>query len=147
MARMIFVNLPVTDLARSTAFYAAIGATRNPQFSDDTAACMVVSDAINVMLLTHNKYRQFTSKAIADTRASSAVLLALSADSRGEVDAFVVRGPRRGLRRHGRPGTGAGPRLHVRPQRRGSRRPCLGSDVDGHVGGAGSSMMRTPAAA
>jgi len=66
MAKMIFINLPVSDLARSTAFYQAIGAEKNPQFSDDTASCMVISDTIYVMLLTHDKYRQFTSKKIAD---------------------------------------------------------------------------------
>lgn len=89
MPRMIFVNLPVADLERSTAFYEAIGATRNPQFSDDTAACMVVSDAIFVMLLTHDKFRQFTPKAIADARTTSEVLLCLTADSRDGVDEMV----------------------------------------------------------
>jgi predicted lactoylglutathione lyase len=83
---MIFVNLPVTDLARSTAFYQAIGAEKNPQFSDDTGSCMVFSEAIYVMLLTHDKYRQFTPKKIADAKATSQVLICLSADSRGAVD-------------------------------------------------------------
>ena len=59
MARMIFVNLPVTDLQRSTAFYEALGATKNPQFSDDTASCIVFSETIHVMLLTHDKYLRF----------------------------------------------------------------------------------------
>jgi len=89
MSRMIFVNLPVADLARATAFYEAIGATKNPQFSDDTASCMVVSDTIYVMLLTHEKFRQFTPKAIADARTSSEVLICLSADSRAAVDDIV----------------------------------------------------------
>ena len=62
MAKMIFINLPVSDLARSTAFYQAIGAVKNAQFSDDTASCMVFSDTIHVMLMTHDKYRQFTSQ-------------------------------------------------------------------------------------
>ena len=66
MARMIFVNLPVADLARATAFYEAIGARKNPQFSDGTASCMVFSDTIVTMLLTHEKFRQFTPKKIAD---------------------------------------------------------------------------------
>ena len=89
MAQMIFVNLPVTDLPRSVAFYEAIGATRNPQFSDDTAACMVVSDTIFVMLLTHAKFRGFTPRPVADARAASEVLLCLSAESRAAVDAMV----------------------------------------------------------
>jgi predicted lactoylglutathione lyase len=90
MAKMIFVNLPVTDLARATAFYEAIGAVKNPQFSDgQTASCMVFSDTIYSMLLTHDKYNEFQSKTIADTKTVSAVLLCLSADSRGEVDAVL----------------------------------------------------------
>jgi hypothetical protein len=86
MSRLIFVNLPVADLARSIAFYEAIGATRNPMFSDDTAACMVVSDVIHVMILTHDKFRQFTPRPIADAKAASEVLLCISADSREAVD-------------------------------------------------------------
>jgi uncharacterized protein len=89
MPKMIFVNLPVTDLARSTAFYQAIGADKNPQFSDDTASCMVFSDTIYAMLLTHDKFRQFTPKKIADARSSSEVLICLSADNRDAVDDIV----------------------------------------------------------
>jgi uncharacterized protein len=70
MAKMIFVNLPVTDLARATAFYEAIGAVKNPQFSDHTASCMVFSDSIHAMLMTHEKYSHFTSKKIADARTT-----------------------------------------------------------------------------
>src|SRR5918998_5579338 len=73
-ARMIFVNLPVADLARSTAFYEALGATKNEQFCDATASCMVFSDTIHAMLLTHDKFRQFTPKAIADARTTTEVL-------------------------------------------------------------------------
>lgn len=91
MPKMIFVNLPVADLDRSIAFYEAIGATRNPQFSDDTAACMIVSDTIFVMLVTHAKFRQFTPKAIADSRTTSEVLVCLTADSREEVDRTVEK--------------------------------------------------------
>ena len=89
MQRMIFVNLPVADLKRSIAFYTAVGATNNPQFSDDTAACMVFSDTIHVMLLTHDKWRQFTQKPIVDARQDAQVMLCLSAVSREEVVAFV----------------------------------------------------------
>jgi predicted lactoylglutathione lyase len=90
MPKMIFVNLPVADLARAVAFYEAVGAVREPRFSDHTAACMVLSEAIHVMLLTHDKFRQFTPKPIAD-RGVTEVLLALSAENRDEVDAVVER--------------------------------------------------------
>ena len=86
MPRMIFVNLPVADLGRAMAFYAAIGARNEPMFTDETGACMVFSETIHVMLLTHDKYRQFTDKPIADAHAASAALLALSCDSREAVD-------------------------------------------------------------
>lgn len=91
MAKLIFVNLPVADLNRSIAFYEAVGARRNPQFSDEIAACMVVSETIHVMLLTHDKYRQFTTKTIADAKTTSEVMIALSADSRDAVDATVAK--------------------------------------------------------
>jgi uncharacterized protein len=89
MAKLIFINLPVSDLKRATAFYQAIGAVKNEQFCDDTASCMVFSDTIHAMLLTHDKYRQFTTKTIADARTTSQVLLCISADSRTEVDDVV----------------------------------------------------------
>ncbi|BDA85862.1 hypothetical protein Sa4125_34040 [Aureimonas sp. SA4125] len=89
MAKLIFLNLPVTDLARSIAFYRAIGAEQNHQFSDETGACMVLSDTIHLMLLTHPKYRQFTAKPIADTHVVSAALICLSEESRAAVDATV----------------------------------------------------------
>ena len=91
MPKMIFVNLPITDLARSTAFYAALGATKNPKFSDDRSACMVLSDTIHVMLLTHEKYRHFTSRPISDAHVTSSALIALTFDSRDEVNATVDR--------------------------------------------------------
>lgn len=86
MSKLIFVNLPVADLPRAKAFYEAIGARNDPRFTDETAACMVFSDTIHVMLLTHDKYKQFTAKEIADTRKTSAVMLAVSEDSRDGVD-------------------------------------------------------------
>lgn len=95
MSRMIFINLPVTDLARSVAFYEAVGATRNPQFSDDTAVCMVISETIFVMLLTHAKFASFTSRSIGD-RTTTHALLALSCDSKdavlAQLDAAVNAG-------------------------------------------------------
>jgi predicted lactoylglutathione lyase len=86
VSRQIFVNLPVQDLPRATAFYSAVGAVRSPQFSDDTAACMVVSDTIFVMLLTHAKWATFTQKPIVDARREGEVMLALSCESRAAVD-------------------------------------------------------------
>ncbi|MDB5570092.1 MAG: glyoxalase family protein [Hyphomicrobiales bacterium] len=86
MATKIFVNLPVRDLGVSKAFFAALGFTFNPQFTDDTAACMVISGDIYAMLLTHAKFREFTAKDIADATRTTEVLLALSMDSRAQVD-------------------------------------------------------------
>ena len=86
MSKLIFVNLPVTDLPAARAFYEAIGATNNPMFTDETAACMVFTDVIHVMLLTHDKFAQFTPKRIADAKETSEVLIAISADSREAVD-------------------------------------------------------------
>jgi uncharacterized protein len=91
MPRMIFVNLPVTDLAASIAFYEAVGATKDIRFSDEKSMCMVFSDTIFVMLLTHDKFSQFTTRAIADAHATVQTLLCLSADSRDQVDSIVDR--------------------------------------------------------
>lgn len=91
MPKMIFINLPITDLTPSTAFYQALGGTKNPKFSDETSACMVFSESIYAMLLTHEKYRNFTSRPIADTHATSAGLIALAVDSRDEVNATIER--------------------------------------------------------
>lgn len=85
MTPMIFVNLPVADLDASMAFYTALGFTNNPQFTDATAACMVWSEAIYVMLLTHDKWRTFTSRPIPPT-TSSEVMLALTCEDRTAVD-------------------------------------------------------------
>ncbi|MCB5174900.1 VOC family protein [Microvirga lenta] len=91
MPKMIFLNLPVADLDRAVAFYEALGAEKNEQFTDHTAACMVLSDVIHVMLLTHDKFRQFTPKAIADAKATSEVLICISADSREAVDETLAK--------------------------------------------------------
>ena len=91
MAKMIFLNLPVGDLQKSTAFYEAVGATKNEMFSDGSGSCMVLSDTIHVMLLTHDKFGLFTPKKIADARATSEVLICISADSRQDVDAIVEK--------------------------------------------------------
>jgi len=85
MSRMIFVNLPVTDLPRARAFYEALGFTNNAQFSDESSACMVWSETINVMLLTHAKWQGFTRRPIPPATTSE-VMLAISCDSREAAD-------------------------------------------------------------
>ena len=87
---MIFVNLPVTDLKRSIAFYEAIGASADPHFRDENTQMMRISDEICVMLLTHDKWKSFTTKAIPDARQSAQVMLCLSRDSREHVDATLA---------------------------------------------------------
>ncbi|AGK76993.1 VOC family protein [Streptomyces microflavus] len=86
MAQMIFVNLPVKDLATSKGFFEKLGYGINPQFSDDKTACVVLSDTIFVMLLTEPRFKDFTKKEIADASRTTEVILALSADSREKVD-------------------------------------------------------------
>lgn len=88
MSRKIFVNLPVKDLEKSKAFFGKLGFTFNPQFTDQTAACMVISEDIYAMLLTHDKWRQFTDREIAGPRVLE-VMTCLSANNRDEVNRFV----------------------------------------------------------
>lgn len=95
MTRMIFVNLPVANLDRSKAFYKALGFTNEPRFTDETAACMRLSETISVMLLTHAKWADFTSRPIPSTD-SSEVMLALSCDSRDEVNRLTDDAGRNG---------------------------------------------------
>ncbi len=89
MATKMFVNLPVRDLNASMDFFKAIGFTFEPKFTDETAACMVVSEENYVMLLTHPKFRDFVRKDISDTGKTVAVITALSADNREAVDAMA----------------------------------------------------------
>lgn len=89
MSKQIFINLPVHDLAKAKAFYTALGHTINPNFSDDNAACVVVSDTIYVMLLVHPFFQGFTTKALCDTTTHIEALLALSGESRAEVDTLM----------------------------------------------------------
>ena len=91
MSRQIFLNLPVSELSKSMAFYQALGFSKNPQMSGDDAACIVISDAIFVMLATHEKFREFTPKAVCDTSRAVEVLINLSCESPEEVDALVAR--------------------------------------------------------
>lgn len=89
MPRMCFINLPVTDLPRAKAFYAALGFVNEPRFTDETAAAMQWSDTIVVMLLTHEKWRSFTTRPIPDA-GSSEVMLCVNRDSREEVNAMTA---------------------------------------------------------
>lgn len=121
MSRMIFVNLPVADLERSMAFYEALGFTNNPHFTDETAACMVLSETIHVMLLTYAKWRTFTDRPIPPSD-SSEVMLALSCESRAAVDAMNETAGANG-------GT-----ADINPrQDHGFMYSCALADPDGHV--------------
>jgi hypothetical protein len=88
-SRKIFVNLAVRDLKKSMAFYAALGFTNNPQFTNDKGACMIVSDEAFLMLLTHEFFSTFTSRQICDTSTHVEGLFAISCASRAEVDELV----------------------------------------------------------
>ena len=121
MPRQIFLNLPVNDLKKSMSFFTAIGFKNNPQFTDDTAACMVVSDAIFVMLLTHEKFKGFSPKPISDATKSTEVLTALSCDSRGEVDDVV------------RKAVAAGGSTYDQPKDHGFMYQHGFQDPDGHI--------------
>jgi len=90
MPQMIFVNLPVADVAASTAFYEAIGCTKDERFSNEVGVSMKWSDTISFMLLGHDFYRTFTPKQIIDAKTTSGALIALSCDMRAAVDAFAA---------------------------------------------------------
>jgi predicted lactoylglutathione lyase len=91
MATKIFVNLPVKDLGQSIEFFTRLGFRFNPEFTDDTATCMVVSEDINVMLLTHEKFKTFSPNPICDAKQSTEVLLCLTRDNREAVDELVKK--------------------------------------------------------
>ncbi|HEV7335234.1 MAG TPA: VOC family protein [Bosea sp. (in: a-proteobacteria)] len=121
MPQMIFVNLPVKDLAKSMDFFKALGFSFNPQFSDETGACMVISDTIFAMLLTHQKFAGFSPKPIADTDKTTEVLIALSRDDRAAVDAIVTAA------------LAAGGSTFSEPQDHGFMYGRAFRDLDGHV--------------
>lgn len=121
MARQIYVNLPVKDLERSKAFFAHLGFSFNPQYSNEVAACMVVADDIFVMLLGEPFFATFTTKPICDARSSTEVLVCLSCASRAEVDDLVARALAAG---------GTAPR---RPQDHGFMYGHGFEDPDGHI--------------
>ncbi|MBO9701837.1 MAG: glyoxalase/bleomycin resistance/extradiol dioxygenase family protein [Sporocytophaga sp.] len=96
MAKQIFINLAVKDLQKSMDFYTAMGFTNNPQFSDDTGKCMVWSENIFVMIMTHEKFASFATKPIADTKSKLAGLYSLSVDSIDEMNSIVTKGLKAG---------------------------------------------------
>lgn len=120
MATQIFINLPVKDLPASIAFFTHLGYTFNPQFTDETATCMIIADNIFAMLLTHSKFQQFTPKAIADAHKTTEVLIALDAESREAVDATV------------RKAVEAGGSIYADPQDHGWMYQHSFADLDGH---------------
>lgn len=91
MAKMFFLNLPVADVAKSTAFYEAVGATKNPMFSNEDTSCMVFSDTIFVMLMNHARFADFIDRPIIDAKTQVQALFCLSADNRDEVNQTVER--------------------------------------------------------
>ena len=96
MAKQVFINLAVKDLQKSMDFYTALGFSNNPQFSDDAGKCMVWSENIFVMLLTHEKFKTFATKPIADTKSNVAGLFSLSVDSIDEVNSILTNGLKAG---------------------------------------------------
>lgn len=121
MATKIFVNLPVKNLKRSIDFFTKLGFGFNPQFTDETATCMVVSDDIFVMLLTHDKFKTFTPKEICDATKSTEVLVCLSSESREELDEMV------------RKAVAAGGTTYSEPQDHSFMYAHGFQDLDGHI--------------
>ena len=121
MATKIFVNLPVKNLPNSMTFFKSLGYTFNPQFTDETAACMVISEDIYAMLLTHTKFKAFTPKAICDATQSTEVLVCLSCENRAQVDDFV------------RKAVAAGGSTYNQPQDYGFMYGHGFQDLDGHI--------------
>lgn len=103
MSRLVFISLPVANVPQSTAFYKALGFDHNPEFTDDTASCIVISDVIHVMLGTHEKFSSLTTKSICDTKTSTGALHALSCTSREEVDGLVAKALSAGGSTQGKP--------------------------------------------
>lgn len=121
MPQQIYVNLPVKDLTRTKCFFAALDFSFNPQFSNDVAVCMVVSDTIYIMLLTEPFFAGFTAKPIADAHTCTEVLICLSCDSRDAVDALVAKA------------RAAGAAVPRNPQDHGFMYAHGFEDLDGHI--------------
>jgi predicted lactoylglutathione lyase len=121
MHKQIFVNLAVADLAKSRAFFEALGLSFNPQFSNDQGACLVLGENLFAMLLTREFFKSFIDKPIADARETTEVLTCLSCESRAEVDALVAKAVR------------AGGKAHRQPQDHGFMYGHGFEDLDGHI--------------
>jgi predicted lactoylglutathione lyase len=121
VTKKIFVNLPVKKLRKSKAFFSKLGFTFNPRFTDETAACMIVSEDIFVMLLTEEKFRTFTPIEICDAKKSTEVLLCLTRENRDDVDGMV------------REAVAAGGRTFRDPQDYGFMYEHGFQDLDGHI--------------
>lgn len=121
MARKIFVNLPVKNLNQSVEFFTQLGFTFNAQFTDETATCMIVGEDIFVMLLTEDKFKMFTPKAICDATKSTEVLVCLSSESREAVDDMVHKA------------VAAGGTTYNEPQDHGFMYAHGFQDLDGHI--------------
>lgn len=120
MAKKIFVNLPVKDLDKSVEFFTKLGFSFNPQFTDETATCMVISDNIFAMLLTEKRFSEFTKKPVSDAKKSTEVLIALDTDSRQQVDEMVKKA------------VDAGGSVYMDPQDHGWMYGHSFADLDGH---------------
>lgn len=121
MGRKIFVNLPVRDLPKSMAFFRALGFDFNKQFTDETAACMVISEENFAMLLTHEKFRQFTPHPVNDANEKTEVLIAFNCENREEVDEIVKKA------------VAAGGSTYSDPQDHGFMYSHGFKDLDGHI--------------
>ncbi len=121
MATKIFVNLPVKDLDKSMAFFKSLGYSFNPQFTDSTAACMVISEDIYAMLLTHPKFKAFSPNPISDATKSTEVLIALSFESREQVGGIVKKA------------VAAGGKTYSEPKDYGFMVQHGFQDLDGHI--------------
>jgi predicted lactoylglutathione lyase len=121
MATNLFVNLPVQNLQKSVDFFTQLGFTFNPDFTDETATCMIVSDDIYVMLLTHEKFKTFTPNPICDARKHTEVLVCLSMESRAAVDDIISNA------------IAAGGNTYNEPQDHGFMYAHGFQDLDGHI--------------
>ena len=120
MATQIFINLPVKDLQKSIGFFTYLGFTFNPQFTDETATCMIISENIYVMLLIESRFQEFTKKPVSDAKSSTEVLICLDAESREAVDTMVKNA------------VDAGGRIYADPLGHGWMYGHSFEDLDGH---------------
>lgn len=120
MATRVFINLPVKDLDKSVAFFTELGYRFNPQFTDEKATCMIISDNIFAMLLTEPYFKTFTRKQVADAKTSTEVLIALDTNSRDEVQQMVAKAKELGAT------------IYAEPQDHGWMYQHSFADLDGH---------------